>query len=221
MIGYLHGSVKRLSGSVNLVDVQGVGYLVDIGLRDCVKLPQGSEKVSLWIYTHVREDQLKLFGFLTIIDKELFEILLSVSGVGPKVALAIISTLSAADVVKAIELGRSDILTDVPGIGARVAERLVLELKPKIAKWNRLAEIDLSPKQKIGAGLFDTDESDQQEASVYKDVKSALENLGYREKQIKPILKGIEAENQTDDFNTALKSALQRLRSNSGVETMR
>ncbi len=114
MIGYLQGDIKRLNGSSCIVDVAGVGYLVEMPLRDCLKIQKNTPASCIWIYTHVREDQLKLFGFFSLIDKEMFEILLSVSGVGPKVALAILSTLSTYDIVRAVEMGRTEILTDVP-----------------------------------------------------------------------------------------------------------
>src|SRR5688572_3829107 len=132
MIAYLNG--KLLSKSINLaiVDVGGVGYEVHIPLTTYYELGETGSPVVLQIYTHVREDALQLFGFNTPLEKELFLRLISVSGVGPKLALGLLSNLSANELVQAILSSNLVQLTAISGVGKKTAERLVLELRDKL-----------------------------------------------------------------------------------------
>lgn len=148
MIGRLRGKVQFISEDQLLVDVQGVGYLVSVPTSTAMHLVEGSEAMLL-IHTQVREDAITLFGFATPSEKQIFELLNTVSGVGPKLALSVLSVLSPDNFCDAILRANLKRLTEVPGIGKRTGERLIVELKDKIAKSyspisleSRLSSID-------------------------------------------------------------------------------
>ena len=134
MIGRLTGRIARRHPQEILLDVSGVGYRVTIPLSTFCSLPGEGEPASLEIYTLVRDDAILLYGFGSLAEKDLFEALLSVSGVGPKVALAILSGLAPGDVARVVEAGDAPGLRAIPGVGRKLAERIVLELKEKIGK---------------------------------------------------------------------------------------
>src|SRR5687768_17183284 len=129
MIGKLRGSIDSYGEDFVIVDVSGVGYLVHCSSRTLQALPAQGETVTLAIETHVREDQIKLFGFTTDMEREWFRLLQTVQGVGTKVALAILGTLKPADLASAIALRDKATITQAPGVGQKVAERVVTELK--------------------------------------------------------------------------------------------
>jgi Holliday junction DNA helicase RuvA len=162
MIGRLTGRIARRLPSEVLLDVAGVGYRVAIPLSTFCALPPDGEPTALEIHMVVREDALLLFGFSTEAEKSLFEALLSVSGVGPKVALAMLSGLSPHEVARAVEAADAAALKAVPGVGRKLAERIVLELKEKIAK------LDLT-----GTG------APAPAATGDSEAESALVHLGY------------------------------------------
>lgn len=132
MIGRVRGTLVALDGDAVIVDVGGLGYDVAVTPRTLVDLPGLGEEVVLHTHLHVREDQLSLFGFDTQADKHLFGLLLGVSGVGPKVALAILATMTGEQLRRAVSADDVAALTDVPGIGKRSAQKLILELKSKL-----------------------------------------------------------------------------------------
>jgi len=173
MIATLTGRLKRKAPDYLIVDVSGVGYQVFVPLSTYSSLPGDGEEVSLQIHTHLREDSLSLFGFLTQDEKEMFLLLLSVSGIGPKLAIAVLSTLSVYDLVHAIQAADDSKLYSIPGIGKKTAARMVLELKDKIKV---LASSD-TPKP--AAAL-------PREA---EDAVSALVNLGYKKSVAEEALK--------------------------------
>ncbi|NLY52413.1 MAG: Holliday junction branch migration protein RuvA [Firmicutes bacterium] len=142
MIGRLRGKVHFISDDELLVDVHGVGYLVNVPASTASLLADGKETVLL-VSTYVREDAIVLYGFATEGEKELFDLLNTVSGVGPKLALSVLSTLSPDSFCQAILEGNLQRLTKVPGIGKRTGERLIVELKDKIAK--RYTALGVSP----------------------------------------------------------------------------
>ncbi|NMB46308.1 MAG: Holliday junction branch migration protein RuvA [Firmicutes bacterium] len=133
MIGRLRGKVQFVSTEQLLIDVHGVGYLVSVPASTAAHLADGNE-ATLLIYTQVREDAIILYGFATPREKEVFELLNTVSGVGPKLALSVLSTLSPDSFCQSILEANLKLLTEVPGIGRRTGERLIVELKDKIAK---------------------------------------------------------------------------------------
>lgn len=166
MIALLRGSLVEKNPSRLIVDVGGVGYDVLVPLSTFYVLGDPGAPVSLRIHTHVREEALALYGFATTLEQELFERLISISGVGPKLALAVLSGIEPADLVKAIRLQDVARLTAIPGIGKKTAERIGLELKDRLP----------AALQAPGQPVEDAAPADQLRA----DLMSALLNLGYQ-----------------------------------------
>jgi Holliday junction DNA helicase RuvA len=170
MIGKLRGLIDSYGEDFIIVDVGGVGYLVHCSARTLQALPAQGEAVTLAIETHVREDQIKLFGFTSDLEREWFRLLQTVQGVGTKVALAILSTLKPADLASAIALRDKAVITRAPGVGQKVAERVVTELKDKAPAY---ADVDPAVIRLSGA----VDE--HRAPKPIADAVSALVNLGY------------------------------------------
>ena len=170
MIGKLRGLIDSYGEDFIIVDVGGVGYLVHCSARTLQALPAQGEAVTLAIETHVREDQIRLFGFTSDLEREWFRLLQTVQGVGTKVALAILSTLKPADLASAIALRDKAAITRAPGVGQKVAERVVTELKDKAPAY---ADIDPAVIRLSGA----VDE--HRAPKPIADAVSALVNLGY------------------------------------------
>jgi Holliday junction DNA helicase RuvA len=179
MIALLTGRLAFKAPSHLALDVQGVGYEVFIPLSTYYNLPNVQDSLTLSIHTHVREDAIQLFGFSTPQEKDAFVLLLSVSGIGPKSALGILSALPVSDLVSAIQSGDVEKLETVPGIGKKSAGRLVLELKDKLTKLHPA----LVPSD--AQLLKGRDEQ-------FDDALSALTNLGYRTSDAKEALKAAQ-----------------------------
>ncbi len=196
MIALLRGTLAYKSSDHVIIDVGGVGYRLFIPLSTFYSLPETGD-VSLFTHTHVREDALLLYGFLSMEEKELFGILISISGVGPKLAVNILSHIPASDLKRAIATGDIKRLSSLPGIGKKTAERLVLELKDKVGPVHDLPEAE-------------GDKSNTSAADISNDVISALINLGYKENQARKVLESMElAPGLT--MEEALKGALKVL----------
>ena len=174
MIGKLTGTIDSVGEDFLILDVHGVGYLVHCSARTLNDLPATGETVALAIETYVREDQIRLFGFLTGGEREWFRLLQTVQGVGTKVALAILSTLKPADLASAIAMRDKAIITRAPGVGPKVAERIVTELKDKAPA---LAVVDPAVVRLSGAV------DDKRAPRPIMDAVSALVNLGYGQPQ--------------------------------------
>ncbi|MEO9460866.1 MAG: Holliday junction branch migration protein RuvA [Lentilitoribacter sp.] len=174
MIGKLKGTIDEIAGDHILVDVHGVCYVAFCSSRTLGAVGSQGEAVILYIETYVREDQLKLFGFKTDAEREWFRLLQSVQGVGAKVALAILSTLSASDLANAIALQDKAMVARAPGIGPKVAQRIVTELKNKAPALGGIDAPDMGLKQEIGEGVA---------SAPVADAVSALCNLGYSRDQ--------------------------------------
>src|SRR5689334_22296464 len=174
MIGKLRGVIDSYGEDFVIVDVGGVGYLVHCSARTLQALPAQGEAVTLAIETHVREDQIKLFGFTADLDREWFKLLQTVQGVGTKVALAILGTLKPADLASAIALRDKAAITRTPGVGPKVAERIVTELKDKAPAY-----ADIDPAVVRLSGAVDENRAPRPVA----DAVSALVNLGYGQPQ--------------------------------------
>ena len=170
MIGKLKGIIDSYGEESVVIDINGVGYVVHCSARTLQALPAPGEPVTLSIETHVREDQIRLFGFLSDVEREWFRLLQTVQGVGTKVALAILSTLKPADLASAIALRDKAMITRAPGVGPKVAERVVTELKDKAPAY---AAVD--PAVIRLSGAVDEKRAPQPVA----DAVSALVNLGY------------------------------------------
>jgi Holliday junction DNA helicase RuvA len=174
MIGKLKGIIDSYGEDFVILDVNGVGYLVHCSARTLQALPATGEPVSLAIETHVREDQIRLFGFLSDGEREWFRLLQTVQGVGTKVALSVLGTLKPADLASAIALRDKATVTRAPGVGAKVAERIVTELKDKAPAY-----ADVDPAVIRLSGALDERRAPQ----PVSDAVSALVNLGYGQPQ--------------------------------------
>ncbi|MEA2936900.1 MAG: holliday junction helicase RuvA [Alphaproteobacteria bacterium] len=170
MIGKLKGTVDSYGEDSIVLDVNGVGYLVHCSARTLQALPAPGEAVMLSIETHVREDQIRLFGFLSDVEREWFRLLQSVQGVGAKVALSVLSTLKPAELATAIAMRDKATVARTPGVGPKVAERIVTELKDKAPAY---ADIDPAVIRLSGAV------EDRRAPQPVADAVSALVNLGY------------------------------------------
>jgi Holliday junction DNA helicase RuvA len=174
MIGKLKGIIDSYGEDHIIVDVNGVGYVVQCSARTLQSLPPTGDPVSLAIETHVREDAIRLFGFQSEIEREWFRLLQTVQGVGAKVALSILSTLKPAELASAISLRDKAMVARSPGVGPKVAERVVTELKDKAPKY-----ADLDPAVVHLAGAVE----DRRAPKPVADAVSALVNLGYGQPQ--------------------------------------
>ena len=164
MIAHLRGTLLAKHPNQAIVETHGVGYDVTISVPTFSELPASGTEVALYIHTHVREDALSLYGFLRLAEKHLFEKLLTVSGIGPKLAITILSGMPADEMVAAIRGGDVARLTRIPGIGKKTAERMVLELRDKLPAQVGAAEVTAAATT----------------TPVEEDVLSALVNLGYQ-----------------------------------------
>lgn len=178
MIALLTGRLAFKAPTHLALDVQGVGYEVFVPLSTFYNLPDLNQTVSLSIHTHVREDAIQLFGFVTQQEKDAFVLLTTVSGIGPKSALGILSALPVSDLVLAIQSGDVDKLETVPGVGKKTAGRIVLELKDKAAK--------LHPAMALTSEVPPAGQD-----ATFDDALSALTNLGYRAQDAKEALKRV------------------------------
>ncbi|MFM8551711.1 MAG: Holliday junction branch migration protein RuvA [Nitrospiraceae bacterium] len=180
MIAALTGRLAFKSPSHITLDVHGVGYEVLIPLSTFYSLPELNELAALSVHTHVREDAIQLFGFLTLLEKEAFILLTGISGIGPKLALSVLSALSVADMIAAVRAGDVDTLATVPGVGKKTAARIALELKDKV--------------ERLTAGSVPSpDTSVEPLNQLQEDALSALVNLGYKPAEVKQTLKRVAA----------------------------
>jgi Holliday junction DNA helicase RuvA len=195
MIGQLRGRLAEKRPNQVLVDVGGVGYLVQVPLSTYAALGELHTEVTLLIYTHVREDTLALYGFVSAREKHFFELLISASGVGPALALKILSGMSVEELVPAIRGGDLARLTRIPGVGRKTAERMVVELKDK------LDAVPIEPGKPAAPSP----------AGVDADVVSALVNLGYDAREAEAAVSAAKREAGSANFEALLRSALQSL----------
>jgi holliday junction DNA helicase RuvA len=195
MIGQLRGRLADKRPSQVLVDVSGVGYLVQVPLSTYAALGELHTEISLLIHTHVREDALALYGFLSSREKHFFELLLSASGVGPSLALKILSGMSVEDLVPAIRGSDLARLTQIPGVGRKTAERIVLELKDK------LQAVTVATEKQVATSPAGTE----------ADVVSALVNLGYEVRIAEGAVAEAQREVGTANFERLLRVSLQVL----------
>jgi Holliday junction DNA helicase RuvA len=193
MIGKLKGMIDSYGEDYVILDVGGVGYLVHCSARTLQELPAAGQPAALSVETHVREDQIRLFGFLTDVEREWFRLLQTVQGVGAKVALAVLSTLKPADLASAIALRDKAMVARTPGVGPKVAERIVTELKDKAPAY-----ADLDPAVIRLSGSLD----DKRAPRPVADAVSALVNLGYGQPQAAAAI-AAAARSVGEEANTA------------------
>ena len=197
MIAYLRGTILDKQPNLIIVDVQGVGYEVHVPLSTYYDVGDIGADVALRIHTHVREDALHLYGFLTPLEQQLFERLIAISGIGPKLAVAVLSGIEPGELVVSVQRGDVARLTGIPGIGRKTAERMVLELKDRLA---RLSVPDVDRVAAIPAG-----------DRVRDDVLSALQNLGYHRPLAEKAVDSTLGGSASLTFEQALKAALREL----------
>jgi holliday junction DNA helicase RuvA len=191
MIGHLRGTLVEKRPNLAVVDVAGVGYRVHIPLSTFYELGELHGPVTLLTHTHVREDQLALYGFLSAREKQLFELLLSASGVGPGLALKILSGLPLDELVPAIRGGHLEQLLRIPGVGKKTAERMVVELRDKLAALEPAAAA--APAARTG---------------IEADLVSALVNLGYDERSAERAVQAAAKNGQGQSFEVLLRASL-------------
>jgi Holliday junction DNA helicase RuvA len=196
MIAFLRGRLAEKQPNRIIVDVAGVGYDVAVPLSTFYKLGEPGSDVALRVHTHVREDALALFGFSTSLEQQIFERLIGISGIGPKLALAVLSGIEVADLVRAVQAGDVARLTAIPGIGKKTAERIGLELKDKL------------PKTMAGGVMVD---ADLPGGELRRDLLSALLNLGYHRPLAETAVDAALARMTSPTFESALKQALREL----------
>ncbi len=196
MIAHLRGRILSKTPQAAVVEACGVGYEVTISIPTFTSLPAEGNEVSLLIHTHVREDTLALFGFMTATEKRLFEKLLGISGIGPKLAITVLSGLPPERLVAAIHAQDHATLTRIPGVGRKTAERIVLELKDKLQ--------ELAPAPTAG-GIA---------TPVSEDVLSALVNLGYPRAAAQKGLESAVARNPDagKDFETLFRASMAAMK---------
>jgi len=197
MIAFLTGRMRRKATDYLVVDVAGVGYQVSVPLSTYCNIPETGAEVSLHIHTHLREDSLTLFGFLTEAEKDMFLMLMSVSGIGPKLALAVLSSLSVGDICCALEASDDPKLCAIPGIGKKTAARMVLELKDKI---KLIMPKGAEPASPAVAGSREVE-----------DVISALINLGYKKPLAEEAVKKVRQNRPGLTIEELIREALSSL----------
>lgn len=202
MIQFIRGTLASIEEDRVLVDVNGVGYGIFMPVRAMSMLPGTGREVKIYTYLSVKEDAMQLFGFLTKDDLNIFKMLIKVSGVGPKGALAVLSALSPDDFRFAVFSGDVKAISAAPGVGKRTAEKIILELKDKLNiedSLERAAEPGISPDMETGAA-----------GSVQSEAVQALVALGYGSTEALRAVKQADAE-EGADVETVLKQALKNL----------
>jgi Holliday junction DNA helicase RuvA len=197
MIAHLRGIVLEKQPNRVVIESGGVGYDVTVPISTYTALPEAGAEVRLKIYTHVREDTLALYGFLTAEEKTLFEKLIAVSGIGPKLAVTVLSGLPAAELAVAIRHGQPEQLVRIPGVGKKTAERIVLELRDKLEMLGAGEPVAAQP-----AAL----------SSLEQDVLSALLNLGCARAAAETAVRRVKAQNPPDAFEPFFRRALELIR---------
>lgn len=200
MIAYLRGTLLEKHPNQVIVDAGGVGYDVNIPISTYAALPEAGREVRLRIHTHVREDALSLYGFLTEDEKMLFERLISISGIGPKLAVTVLSGLAVADLVAAIRGGEVERLVRIPGVGKKTAERIILELREKLPA--AAAEAAAASLAGGRAAL----------SALEQDVLSALVNLGCAPAAAETAVRKAKTAGGPNDFEPLFRRALELLR---------
>jgi Holliday junction DNA helicase RuvA len=194
MISRLRGRVLAKTPNRLTLDVQGVGYDLHVPLSTYYDVGELGAELEVRVHTHVREDAFQLFGFLTELEQDVFECLIATSGIGPKLAIAVLSGIEPRDLVAAVQQGDAARLTRVPGVGRKTAERIVLELK------DRLAALEMSEEEApVSAG------------HLRDDLVSALQNLGYHRPLAERAVEGVLGEGEDTEFEQALRNALRGL----------
>jgi holliday junction DNA helicase RuvA len=200
MIALINGKIVYKGISHVIVDVQGVGYRIFIPLTTFYELPETGQTITLHVHTNVKQDAINLFGFYTVQERDLFQLMISVSGIGPKMSMNILSGISAQELLRAISGGNVGKLVNIPGVGKKMAERLILELKEKVIKKMMLEETPA------------VDDQHKANKIIMEDALSALVNLGYKSNVAKDALdKALRSSDEEIGMDTLLKKTLKIL----------
>jgi len=198
MIAHLRGNILEKHPNQVIVDAGGVGYDVTIPISTFSALPAAGAEVRLRIHTHVREDTISLYGFLTLEEKALFEKLIGISGIGPKLAVTVLSGLPAADLVTSIRQGQVERLVRIPGVGKKTAERIVLELRDKL--------------DMLGSSAAAAQPETVPTSALEQDVLSALVNLGCARAAAEAAVRKARTEGLAEGFEPFFRRALELIR---------
>ena|SRR3989339_248821 len=199
MIALLSGILIEKTIAQCVIDVRGVGYRIVVPLTTFYELPEVGQPVVVHIHTHVREDAFSLYGFHSREERAVFQLMISVSGIGPKLAVNILSGIAAGELIRAVTTDDLKRLTGIPGVGKKTAERMILEMKDKAAKFGR---------ETVPAGTVALKTGDQ----VKDDALSALVNLGYKGSAVKEVIDRIMRETEdVPSLDRLLKQALKTL----------
>lgn len=200
MIALISGKIVHKGVSHVIVDVHGVGYRIFIPLTTFYELPEAGQVITLHVHTTVKQDAINLFGFYTVQERDLFQLMISVSGIGPKMSMNILSGISAQELLRAISGGNVGKLVNIPGVGKKMAERLILELKEKVIKKMVMEEMPAA------------DDQHQAGEIIIEDALSALVNLGYKSNVAKDALdKVLRASEEELGMDQLLKKTLKIL----------
>ncbi len=200
MIAHLRGTLLEKHPNQVIIECAGVGYDVTIPVTTFTRLGEVGQEVKLRVYTQVREDAIALFGFASLDEKRLFEKLISVSGIGPKLAVTVLSGLAAPDLVSALRSGDLARLVKIPGVGKKTAERMVLELRDKVDGLG------------AGPGVLPVSPRGPIFTALEEDILSALANLGCARPNAEAALQKAQAANVGSDFETLFRKALELVR---------
>ena len=197
MIAFLRGRVLDKQPNRIIVDVQGVGYELHVPLSTYYDVGDEGAEVSVRVYTHVREDALQLFGFLTELERQLFERLIAINGIGPKLAIAVLSGLDPRELVVAVQRGDVARLVSIPGVGKKTAERIVLELRDRL--------------QQLAVPVVASSPATTAADRLRIDLVSALQNLGYHRPQAEKAVEATLASSPDAAFEDVLRQVLREL----------
>jgi len=193
MIGFIKGKILDKKPTKLLIDVNGVGYLINISINTFEKINE-QEEVALFTHLHVKEDALDLYGFYSIAEKEMFELLISISGIGPKSAQSILSGIQIEDLKEALKTANISRLISIPGIGRKTAERMMIELRDKVDSVS-----------------IDSEKVSTSSSSVRNDAIAALVNLGYNQKVSERIIRAILDLKPNSTIEDLIREALTNL----------
>lgn len=200
MIEYIRGKLVEATQETAILELNGIGYSLFIPLNNYSKLPHIGKDALLYVSTVIREDAHKHFGFLTKLERDLFEKLIDISGIGPKTALALVGHMEIADLQLAISQGNTALLSKIPGVGKKTAERLVIELKDKFKKWG---------EGELSATTFAVKDT---EKGIFSDAMSALVNLGYPPLQAQKAVKTVlEKSKEPPELAKLITAALRAM----------
>ena len=194
MIGQIKGKIVNKKPTQSLIDVNGIGYIVNTSINTFEKIPDLGEMVSLFTYLSVREDSLTLFGFFTLSEKEIFEILIGVNGVGPKLAQNILSGITSNEFKEAVMGNNISRLIAIPGVGRKTAERMIIELRDKIIKVTESGSKEKSETY-----------------SIREDAVAAMVGLGYNYKTADKLVRDLLVQNPSLSLEDLIKESLKNL----------